>query len=375
MSDTNSCHSGSEKLYIGIMSGTSLDGIDTVAVSFSSGKANVVASGEYPFPADLRDKLMSLALNEAVTVSKIGELDHRLGHLYADATLALLDNNGIPASQIAAIGCHGQTVFHQPTGPYPFTMQIGDANIIAARTGITTVADFRRKDMAFGGQGAPLVPAFHRYLFEQDNQPTVVLNIGGIANISIIEPGKPVLGYDTGPGNMLMDAWIQRHQNKTYDADGLWASSGQVDQTLLHTLLQDAYFSQPAPKSTGRELFNLDWLDSQLKGLSLAPESVQATLLALTVASITNELEQYPPGRLLVCGGGARNPALLAGLSQALPAWSTMTTDDVGVSADFMEAIAFAWLAYRNVTDQPGNAPEVTGATQACRLGAVYSPN
>ncbi|WP_394209776.1 anhydro-N-acetylmuramic acid kinase [Enterovibrio calviensis] len=361
-------------MYIGIMSGTSLDGIDLVAADFDHQSANAHHQAMYPFPEALKEKLIALSQGAPVTLEEIGTIDHFLGKTYASAVNQFLAQTGLKAEDITAIGCHGQTVFHQPNGPMPFTMQLGDANIIAALTGITTVADFRRKDMALGGQGAPLVPAFHRYLFGESNKTRVVLNIGGIANISVLAPNHPVMGYDTGPGNMLMDSWVLEHQHKPYDEDGNWAACGELNPALLNQMLSDGYFAKSAPKSTGRELFNQGWLTQQLAkfGEEIAPEDVQATLLALTATSIADELNDDDKGELLVCGGGARNSTLMNALQHALPSWQVMTTDDKGIDGDSMEALAFAWLARQALEGEPGNLPEVTGASRPCRLGAIY---
>ncbi|OOE40640.1 anhydro-N-acetylmuramic acid kinase [Salinivibrio kushneri] len=362
-------------IYIGVMSGTSLDNIDVVAVRFThAGYVESIARHSDPLPHDIKTTVITLSRGHPMSVKALGELDRRLGECYANAINTLLEQAALRPKHVAAVGCHGQTVYHQPSGDYPFTMQLGDANVIAARTGITTVADFRRKDMAYGGQGAPLVPAFHNDYFADSEQATAVVNIGGIANVSMICPDRPLYGFDTGPGNMLMDAWTQRHRHQAYDKDGEWAATSCAYQPLLNRLLSDAYFSRPAPKSTGREYFNLDWLDRQLLAFSLSPDQVQATLLALTAESIALAIRPLERGRVFVCGGGAHNQALMHALQQALPQWSIAQTDDAGISCDDMEAIAFAWLARQTLNHQPGNVPAVTGATQACCLGAIYLP-
>lgn len=362
-------------VYIGVMSGTSLDNIDVVAVRFThAGYVESIARHSDPLPHDIKTTVITLSRGHPMSVKAMGELDRRLGECYANAINTLLEKAALRPKHVAAVGCHGQTVYHQPSGDYPFTMQLGDANVIAARTGITTVADFRRKDMAYGGQGAPLVPAFHNDYFADSEQATAVVNIGGIANVSMICPDRPLYGFDTGPGNMLMDAWTQRHRHQAYDKDGEWAATSCAYHPLLNRLLSDAYFSRPAPKSTGREYFNLDWLDRQLLAFSLSPDQVQATLLALTAESIALAIRPLERGRVFVCGGGAHNQALMHALQQALPQWSIAQTDDAGISCDDMEAIAFAWLARQTLNHQPGNVPAVTGATQACCLGAIYLP-
>lgn len=363
--------------YLGIMSGTSLDGVDAVIMDFSGPRPQMVASGFTPMPDDLRQALAALCQRGEVTLRELGELDHRLGLLYARSAQDLLNSSGFCPSDVRAIGCHGQTVWHSPTGDYPFTLQIGDANLIAALTGITTVADFRRKDMAYGGQGAPLVPAFHQVLFAVPGQLTVVLNMGGISNISILEVGVPTRGYDTGPGNVLLDAWTERHLGEPFDRDAHWAQQGRVDSALLQHLLDEPFLCQPAPKSTGRELFCLAWLLGKLKSFShVTAVDVQATLVEFTAVTICNELRRLPETQrskmLLVCGGGANNPLLMARFRALLPDWRLGTTSDLGLDIDYVEAAAFAWLAHQRMHSLPGNMPEVTGASAAVPLGVIY---
>ena len=365
-----------KELYIGVMSGTSMDGVDTALVSIEDTGITLLAHDEFPMPDDIKARLLEVCIGQKTDLIAIGELDHQLGHLFADAVLQLLDKSGTPASSVTAIGNHGQTVFHQPTGDSPFTMQLGDANIIAAKTQIQTVADFRRKDMALGGQGAPLVPAFHHTIFHPQDSSVVVLNIGGISNISVLRPNHPTLGYDTGPGNMLMDAWVDKHIGEKFDRNAQFALKGQLNQALLEQLLSESYLSQLPPKSTGRELFNLPWLEQQLTEFKdLAAEDVQRTLCEYTALTIANEVETYRLGNqpaLYVCGGGTRNPLLMKRLSELLPSWEVESTTSKGVDADYMEAMAFAWLAQRHVHQLPSNLPEVTGASRAASLGVLY---
>ncbi len=366
------------QLYIGVMSGTSMDGVDTALVRFEENRVQLIAHDDYPMPAQLKKTLLSVCTGQATNLKVIGELDHQLGHLFADAILQLLDKSGYSAEQIRAIGNHGQTVFHQPTGEYPFTVQLGDANIIAVKTGIDTVADFRRKDMALGGQGAPLVPAFHKSIFAMKDSATVVLNIGGIANVSVLHPQQPVIGYDTGPGNMLMDAWCEKHTSQGFDKDAVFALQGAVSQALLKQLLQEPYLTLAAPKSTGRELFNIDWLQSHLVDHQLSAEDVQRTLCEYSALTIVKEVEKFTYGadpQVLVCGGGARNPLLMERLTQLLPDWQVTTTTEKGVDGDYMEAMAFAWLAQRHIHCLPSNLPEVTGASRPASLGVLYPKN
>ncbi|ENM5740062.1 anhydro-N-acetylmuramic acid kinase [Vibrio mimicus] len=365
----------SKELYIGIMSGTSLDGIDTVLVEIEHNQVRLLDSHDYPIPDPLKQRLLDVCLGQSTNLVEIGELDHLLGKLYAKAVQALLNKSHYIAEQITAIGNHGQTVFHQPNGDTPFTTQLGDANIIAALTKIDTIADFRRKDIALGGQGAPLVPAFHQSIFSSTDSSVVVLNIGGIANISVFRPEQAVVGYDTGPGNMLMDAWCAKHTDKPYDQDALLAQQGNVSQNLLTKLLNEPYLALSAPKSTGRELFNLPWLESTLADTCISAEDVQRTLCEYTAQTISNEVSKFALGQspeLLVCGGGAYNPLLMERLDQLLPDWQVMLTDDKGVDSNNMEAMAFAWLAYRRIHNLPSNVPEVTGASKLASLGVMY---
>ncbi|MGY0616723.1 anhydro-N-acetylmuramic acid kinase [Vibrio sp. FJH11] len=366
------------ELYIGVMSGTSMDGVDTALVAIEGNQVELIAHDDYPMPKPLKQALLSVCTGQATNLKTIGELDHQLGHLFANAVLQLLEKSGYLAEQIRAIGNHGQTVFHQPTGDHPFTTQLGDANIIAVKTGIDTVADFRRKDMALGGQGAPLVPAFHKSIFAMQDSTTVILNIGGIANISVLHPQQPVIGYDTGPGNMLMDAWCEKHTAQGFDKDAQFALQGTVNQLLLNQLLQEPYLTKPAPKSTGRELFNIDWLQSHLTNHQICAEDVQRTLCEYSAITIANEVEQFTYGsspQLLVCGGGARNPLLMQRIANLLPQWQVATTIERGVDGDYMEAMAFAWLAQRHIHGLPSNLPEVTGASRLASLGVMYSKN
>lgn len=363
-------------LYIGLMSGTSMDGIDAALVNLDeAGRASLIASHSEPFPSDLYHSIVRLSQNRG-SPDDLGHCDRALGECFATAALNLLDKADAPGP-ITAIGSHGQTIRHQPLGEAPFTLQLGDPNVIAERTGITTVADFRRRDMAAGGQGAPLVPAFHHAAFASVSEHRVVLNIGGIANISWLPKGAQHAsgGFDTGPGNGLMDAWCQRHVGQPYDNGGLWAQSGKVLPRLLGRMLEEPYFALPAPKSTGKELFNLDWLDAQLTtDPDHAPEDVQRTLLELTAASVIRALPGERPLGLYVCGGGARNGALMTRLEELLGTGDTTvaTTADLGIDPDWVEAAAFAWLARQTLAGLPGNVPAVTGAKGERILGSIY---
>ncbi len=363
--------------FIGVMSGTSLDGVDVVLAAINENMVAQQASLSYPIPVKLKEEILAICQGQQLTLSQLGRLDTRLGRLFSDAVLALMRQQNLQPEDVVAIGCHGQTVWHEPTGDAPHTMQIGDNNQIAAHTGVTVVGDFRRRDMALGGQGAPLVPAFHEALLAHPVERRMVLNIGGIANLSLLVPGQPVRGYDTGPGNMLMDAWIWRQCGKPYDKDAQWASEGKVLLPLLQDMLSDPWFALPAPKSTGREYFNYGWLEKHLARYThLRGQDVQATLTELTAVSISEQvLLSGGCERLLVCGGGAQNPLLMARLAALLPGTEVTTTDDAGISGDDMEALAFAWLAWRTLAGLPGNLPSVTGASEATILGAIYPAN
>lgn len=366
------------ELYIGIMSGTSLDGVDLALAHFENGQTHCIATFEYPLPEQLKQQTLDICQGQPTTLQQIGSLNQQFAYLYADAINQFLASQNLTPSDITAVGCHGQTVFHEPNGKFPFTTQIGDGNTIAVRTGITTVADFRSKDIALGGQGAPLVPAYHQTLFPFNDATKIVLNIGGIANISVLSRDGEVLGYDTGPGNILMDAWINKHLAKPFDHDGRFAQSGLVNKELLTLLLSDSYLKLPPPKSTGREHYNLEWLNQQLGLLNsdLLPQDVQATLLEFTAITIAEQClvhQQSSNNQLLVCGGGANNCVLMKCLKNLLPHWQLTTTDEHGISGDYMEALAFAWLAHRRIHNLPSNLPKVTGASRATSLGVVYN--
>lgn len=353
-----------------------MDAVDAALVRFAArGTPQLVAAAETPLPQDLVRRTRR-AMREPVTAAELGELDAAWGELFAKAACTLLEDSGVAPEQVRAIGSHGQTLWHAPHGPHPFTWQIGDPNRIAQRTGITTVADLRRRDMAAGGQGAPLVPAFHRAVFQRHDRDRVVVNIGGIANVTLLPARGPVSGFDTGPGNTLLDAWIRAQRGEAFDREGRWAASGRVHQGLLEQLLALPYFTQPPPKSTGPELFHLGWLQSALDAVQppLSGADVQATLAELTALSIAQAIESELPKatEILVCGGGAFNPHLLGRLAAHLPGRRIRMTSTLGVPAQWVEAMAFAWLARETLADRPGNLPEVTGAAEPVVLGAVY---
>jgi anhydro-N-acetylmuramic acid kinase len=362
------------ELFLGLISGTSADGIDAALVRFEP-SFEVLAANTVAYPPQVRERLLALtAANAAIALDEFGALDVAVGECFADAALALLAQTGTPRSTIRAIGSHGQTVRHQPLGRYPFSLQIGDAAVIAERTGICTVADFRRADIAAGGQGAPLAPAFHAFAFG-GSAPCAVLNLGGIANLSLLDNSHEVLGFDTGPANCLLDAWNARHRGTPCDIDGTWAESGTVDADLLDSLLDDDYFSAAPPKSTGREYFNLDWLDARLGDRRLNPADVQASLLALTTRSIVEALAVAGSRaeRVFACGGGVHNRALMSALSDALLPARLASTAEIGIDPDFVEAALFAWLAWQRLAERPGNLCSVTGARKPCILGAVHA--
>lgn len=363
--------------YIGVMSGTSLDGVDVVLATIDDTMVAQQGSLTWPMPVSLKQAILDICQGQSLTLSQFGQLDVRLGSLFAEAVNALLAQEKLRPQDIVAIGCHGQTVWHEPGGAAPHTLQIGDNNQIVARTGITVVGDFRRRDIALGGQGAPLVPAFHQALLAHPTERRMVLNIGGIANLSMLIPGQPVRGYDTGPGNMLMDAWIWRQCGKPYDKDAQWACGGTVIIPLLQNMLSDPWFSLPAPKSTGREYFNYGWIERQVAAFpGISPRDVQATLTELTAVTISEQvLLSGGCERLMVCGGGSRNPLLMTRLAGLLPGTEVTTTDEAGISGDDMEALAFAWLAWRTLAGLPGNLPSVTGASEASVLGAIFPAN
>ncbi len=358
--------------YIGVMSGTSLDGVDVVLCEISDATCKLHTSYEHPFPEALKASILH-AISNKCSLQEIGTLHHRLGQLFSQAVAALLTHAAVSPKEIRAIGLHGQTLWHEPHTTHPFSMQLGDANIVAVETGIDVVCDFRSKDVALDGQGAPFAPAFHQFVFQGLSQSTCILNIGGMANITVL--GEPLLGYDTGPGNVLMDLWISQHQNISYDKGGVWAQSGTVNKVLLERFLQEPYFSQLAPKSTGRECFNAQWLNDKLSNLHVDSKDVQATLLELTVCTIVDEVKKFNIELLLVCGGGVKNGFLMQRLSEELQETKMNSTDAYGVSSEFMEAMAFSWLAYKRVNNETVNLKDVTGAGKNAILGGIYASN
>lgn len=368
----------SDNYYIGIMSGTSLDAIDVVIAQRSSTGFKQIAATAAPLGKNLRQQLLTICQNKQVDLHTLGEVDFQFADACAQVVNQLLADNQLDAIQICAIGSHGQTIYHSPNGLFPFSQQIGDANLIAAKTAITCVADFRRMDMAYGGQGAPLVPAFHQALFAKQGENRVILNIGGIANISILQSDEEVLGYDTGPGNTLLDAWHDKINDQSYDQDGQFASQGEVLPKLLNLLLADNYFAQNAPKSTGREKFNLVWLTQHLAQLPLATyhnADIQRTLLELSAVTISEQIKLHNSACCVyVCGGGALNPLLMQRLSALMPDYKMMDTNALNVDPMFVEAIAFAWLAEQRLLGNRIPLKAVTGAQRDALLGCIYEP-
>ncbi|WP_406828800.1 anhydro-N-acetylmuramic acid kinase [Microbulbifer sp. ARAS458-1] len=365
-------------LYIGLMSGTSVDCIDAVLVEFTQAgdglQCNTRAAIGHPISAEMREAILALCAPGPSELDRAGQLDRQLGEEFAAATLEVLREANVKPEAVRAIGSHGQTVRHRPPGSVstPFSLQLGDPNTIAAITGITTVADFRRRDMALGGQGAPLMPAFHNAVFRTDRDRAVV-NIGGMANITELAAAGGVRGYDTGPGNALLDYWVKLHKGEAYDANGAWAASGNPQPELLNRLLNDPFFTAPAPKSTGREAFNPSWLERASAGLEVTPADVQATLAEVTAATIANGVHEFARGgELLVCGGGARNSDLMDRIRRRLPTWTVSPTDHYGIDADWVEGAGFAWLAHQTIQGLTGNCPAVTGAAKETILGGIF---
>ena len=361
-------------LYVGLMSGTSLDGVDACLASFPDSGPREHSHTHMAFPEDLRERLLALARGHAELTS-VADADAQVADTYALAVNRLLEQSATAAEGVRAIGSHGQTVLHRPHGPAPTSIQIGDPHRIAVATGIDTVADFRRADIAAGGEGAPLAPAFHAAVFSDPRETRTVVNLGGIANVTLLRPGEPVIGFDTGPANILLDAWITRHCDQPKDTNGAWSAAGRVDADLLEQMQADPWFERPPPKSTGRERFDLSWVDACVAATGRAIEAidVQATLAELTAATIADALASlgHSPERLLVCGGGAYNVDLLQRLGTRLPTARVESTAAHGMDPQHVEAMAFAWLAARRVAGLAGNLPSVTGATRAVVLGTL----
>ncbi|MFY0992251.1 anhydro-N-acetylmuramic acid kinase [Halomonas sp. C05BenzN] len=374
-------------LFIGLMSGTSLDGIDAALIEIRKGGApRLVATHDTPMPETLRDRLWRLCHADRVSFAELAAAEDAFCRLQAAAVEALIASSGAERTAISAIGSHGQTIEHAPRGHDggpAYTLQLDNPSLLAELTGCTVVADFRRRDLAAGGQAAPLAPAFHEALFRAPGEWRLVLNLGGFANLTLLPPTedeRAPLGFDTGPANALLDAWHARHRGGRFDAGGEWAASGRVDDALLERLLAEPFFHQPPPRSTGRELFHLAWLEARLTGKE-SPEDVQATLAELTATSVAlgigiarEKLAAPTAVALIPCGGGAHNPDLLARLARQLPETPLVASADWGWPADWLEAGAFAWLAWRRLAGLPGNLPSVTGAPSHRVLGGIFAP-
>ena len=368
---------GEDGLYLGLISGTSADGIDVAAVDLRGARVELVAGRTYPWDAPLRAQILRVSQHEPLlSLDAFGELDTAVADAFAGAALQLIEDFALDRAAVRAIGSHGQTLRHRPRGERPFTLQVGDPSRIAERSGCTVVADFRRRDVAAGGQGAPLVPAFHAAVFGAD-QARAIVNIGGIANITCLPAGGQgtVMGFDCGPGNMLLDLWAQRHLDRPYDADGRFAASGRVSETLLQALRAEPFFALAPPKSTGRDLFNAAWLDKKLAAHAPLPAAdVQATLTALTAETIAAAIADHATDatEVIICGGGARNATLMSMLGRLCAPRALRSSADIGVPPEHVEALAFAWLACAHVEGRSANLPEVTGARGARLLGALY---
>ncbi|WP_101925525.1 MULTISPECIES: anhydro-N-acetylmuramic acid kinase [Luteimonas] len=377
-------------LYLGLISGTSADGIDAALVAFDDAspsgphapalRARLVFGRTYPWETALRRQLVALGQQDAaLTLDDLGELDTRIADAFAQAACQSLADSGVDRTQVAAIGSHGQTLRHRPLGRHgdgrwPYTVQLGDPSLIAERSGLRTVADFRRRDVAAGGHGAPLLPALHAALLQRSGEDRAVLNLGGIGNLTLLPgDGGPVRGFDTGPANGLMDAWCLRHTGAAFDRDGALAARGRVDAALLARLRADPWFALPPPKSTGRDQFHLGWVEAAL-GHDASAADVQATLLALSAATIADALHAAQPAttRLIACGGGVHNGALMRGLAEALPGVIVESTAAHGLDPDYVEAMGFAWLARQTVCGLPGNLPSVSGAAGPRILGGIF---
>jgi len=362
-------------LYIGLISGTSVDGVDCALVRFEGNSPQVIGTAFTPTPKDLREQILALCTGQNISLEIYGQVDIAIGRMFANAALELIESKGVAASDVAAIGSHGQTVFHEPDSDLPFSLQLGDPNSIAQLTGITTIADIRRRDMAVGGEGAPLAPLLHRNCLASSEFDRVIVNVGGIANITILRKDGSCLAFDTGPANVLMDHWIEARKGERFDEDGAWAAEGAVDSALLMELMDEPYFSEPYPKSTGRELFNAQWLEERLSRLTriMQPQDVQRTLLELAAKSITTAIHEHvQPDQVFLCGGGAQNDFLMTRLQTLLQPASVESTASIGIEPDWVEAIAFAWIARETLAGRTIDTTTLTGASQPVILGGIY---
>ncbi len=371
MSDTTN------QLYIGLLSGTSVDGVDAGLFEFDArNNITLISSYHQPYPAEIRDAILRLSQPGDNEIDRMGALDVALGELFGSAALTVIEQENIQTESITAIGSHGQTIRHRPNQKYAFSLQVGDPNTIAHISGITTVADMRRMDMAAGGQGAPLAPAFHRAAFYSNEEHRCIVNIGGISNISVLHDDKNiVIGYDTGPGNLLMDSWVSTHLHRNYDENGDWAKTGNINKALLMKLLSHPYLQKNFPKSTGREDFNRAWLEHILSNLSpIAAADVQASLCEFTAQSLSQSIQHHAIDAAYICGGGAHNQTLMQRISAHLPDIKVDTTSALNINPDWVEAGLFAWLAKQRIDGKKTNLTSVTGASQPTTIGAIYSP-
>ena len=356
-------------LYIGVMSGTSLDGVDITLCEIDDSRCELIESHEYPFDKELKDEILNI-ISSSTTLEQIGMLNTRLGHLFADSINSFVKEKKIDIKSVKAIGLHGQTLWHSPHSEYPFSMQLGCPNVVSSKTDMQVVADFRNMDIANGGEGAPFAPAFHQFLFGSTEKKTAVVNIGGMANITVL--GNDLKGWDTGVGNALLDYWVQRCKNEPYDKDGKFAQSGNLDKSLLESFLDDDYFKKQSPKSTGREYFNDTWLANHLPVFqTLKDEDIQRTLLELTASTIADDVKKTQSELLVVCGGGTNNSFLMKRLGE-LCETEVKISDELGVSSEFVESMAFAWLAFKRIDRSEVNLSSVTGANKNSILGGVY---
>ena len=367
----------SPELYIGLMSGTSMDGIDAVLVDLSSEQPRLISTHAHPWPEHIQQALIKARDLPDSELSSLHELDIQTAKIFADASLTLLEKTSHKAQDITAIGNHGQTIRHRPDIKKPFSLQIGDAKTLAISSGIDVVSDFRTADIKAGGQGAPLVPAFHQAVFRNEKANRVIVNIGGIANITVLPKDKnqSVIGFDCGPGNALMDAWVTLHKQQPYDSDGAFAASGKTNAGLLARLLMDDYFQLAPPKSTGFEYFNLEWLNKHDLN-ETGSADIQSTLNDLTATSIMRAINQYAEStdEIFICGGGVHNRTLMQRL-QTMTRCSVETTEPLGIHPDWVEAMAFAWLAHQNIHQETGNLSAVTGASKSVILGDLTHTN
>jgi len=361
-----------KQLYIGIMSGTSLDGVDVALCEVNENSCKLIHSLEYPLSQKLKNEILAL-INAKVSIKQVGELHTKLGKLFANAVNSLLEQFNINPNAVVAIGLHGQTLWHEPNAVDAFSLQLGNANVVATNTHIKTIADFRSMDVANSGEGAPFAPAFHKFLFGITKKNSAVLNIGGMANLSILK--DKTLGFDVGCGNVLLDYWISTKRSKSYDKDGAFAKTGKLHPTLLVAMLKDDFFQQLPPKSTGREYFNAKWLKKYLKNFTnIADEDVQRTLLELTAQTLVNELKKYDIQELILCGGGAKNLFLVERIKK-LSGIKVLQSQEYEVDGDFLEAMLFAWLAYKRVHNEVVALKDITGAKKDSILGAIYEKN